>query len=139
MERAGPALGAPPRAGYPWPMSTRQGERLLTCCFCSARSILPAARKDARAGRPLVCHGCGAPITVIAPLAAPPGRRKRDSKAKGAPLPHPADRQGHHRDHDRPARRKKGKRRKLGLADRLERFWDKLEDAVEDVIDEVFD
>ncbi|MEL6336227.1 MAG: hypothetical protein AAFQ88_06220 [Pseudomonadota bacterium] len=116
-------------------MSTRhrarhgRPERLLTCCFCGARSILPAGRTE-RAR--LVCHGCGAPISAIEVLE-PSGKRKKSKK--GAPVPHPAERRGHHLDKDRSVRRKKGKRRKMGWDDRLERFWDKLEDAVEDIFD----
>ncbi|MEM6488364.1 MAG: hypothetical protein AAF677_08865 [Pseudomonadota bacterium] len=112
-------------------MSTRQGERLLICCYCGARSILPA-----KGARRLVCLGCGAPIRQIAPLAPGPGRKTKPGKRGKRPaVPHAADRPDHIRNADRPARRKKGKRRKTGFT----RLWDTLEDLVEDTLEEAVD
>ncbi|MEM9781584.1 MAG: hypothetical protein AAF899_03815 [Pseudomonadota bacterium] len=106
----------------------------MSCCYCGSRSILPVGT-----ARALVCHGCGAPITVVQLLETPIDRKKGKRKGPKPAIPHGADRDDHRRPQDRPARRKKGKRRKTGLDDRLERFWDKLEDVVDDVFDDIFD
>ncbi|MEM6973521.1 MAG: hypothetical protein AAF577_12010 [Pseudomonadota bacterium] len=107
-------------------MGTRQAERIVTCCYCGGRSILP----ERKIGR-LVCHGCGAPISRIQRLEAPPGQKAKGKKRRKAAIPYGADRKEHLRPKDRPLRRKKGKRRKSTL----ERFWKEIEDAFEDIFD----
>ena len=98
------------------------GDRLLTCCYCGARSILPAGGGEKR----LVCHGCGAPIREIERLRQHSRARPSGGKKKPA-IPHPAERPGAHAEPDRPSRRKKGKRRK-GIGKRVSKAFDGLED-----------
>jgi hypothetical protein len=99
--------------------------RIITCCYCGARSTL-----GPEGGRRLVCHGCGAPIRKIEMLAPKPMPRRgpgTDTRRKPA-IPHPAEAPGHHLPKDRPVRRKKGKRRRGGLLHRLAEGVDDLED-----------
>lgn len=109
-------------------MKASHPTRILTCCYCGARSTLP------RQGRTkLVCHGCGAAIRRIESLQPVMERQPRRPDSKRPAVPHPADRperSGGHKPHDRPARRRKGKRRKS--------IWKRLEDQVEDLLD-IFD
>ena len=100
--------------------------RILTCCYCGARSTLPAG--EARA---LVCHGCGAPIRRIAEIQPEIERLPRRKGARKPAIPHPADRHGGHRPKDRPARRRKGKRRKGGFWYQLKRLGDEAEDLLD--------
>ncbi|MEM6945033.1 MAG: hypothetical protein AAF565_14905 [Pseudomonadota bacterium] len=102
--------------------------RIITCCYCSSRSILP--REGATR---LVCHGCGAPIRVIEMLEAAPEKRKRKHKKKPA-VPHPALERGDHKRKDMALRRRKGKRRK-SLIDRLEDLIEDAWDEIEDIFD----
>ena len=103
------------------------GLKVVTCCYCGARSTLRA-----EGGQRLVCHGCGAPLSrveALSPKASP--KRKPHPGADSGPkpaTPHPAERRREHHWKDRPARRKKGKRRKGGLLHRLGKAFDDLED-----------
>ncbi|MEL6197478.1 MAG: hypothetical protein AAFT19_06500, partial [Pseudomonadota bacterium] len=109
-----------------------QPDRLLTCCFCGARSILPGGTGAAAR---LVCHGCGAPIKAIEVLSRPQDRPRKGRKQKGPAIPHPAERPHDHLAKDRPVRRKRGKRRDPSWSRFVSKMWDELEDAVEDIFD----
>jgi hypothetical protein len=95
--------------------------RIVACCYCGARSTLRA-----EGGQRLVCHGCGAPVRHIEAVAPRP-RRGATGGPKAA-TPHPAERPGEHLAKDRPARRKKGKRKRGGLLHRLGKRLDDLDD-----------
>jgi hypothetical protein len=113
-------------------MKASHPTRILTCCYCGARSTLAAGRRAA-----LVCHGCGAPISRIEELQPAIERLpRRPAQAKPA-IPHPADRHGGHKPHDRPARRRKGKRRKGGFWYGLRRLADRADDLfdLDDLLD----
>ncbi len=99
--------------------------RVTRCCYCGARSTLPAPGQRAA----LVCHGCGAPLSAIELLGPAPSPGPRPS-AQRAAVPHPAERRGQHLDKDRPARRRKGKARP-GLVARLKRAFDDLDDILD--------
>ena len=107
-------------------MKASHPTRILTCCYCGARSTLPDGKRSR-----LVCHGCGAAIRKIEKLQPIierlPKRKEKGSDAKRPAIPHPADRHGGHKRHDRPAYRRKGKRRKS--------VWKRLEDTFEDILD----
>ena len=121
-------------------MKASHPTRILTCCYCGARSTLPREGHAA-----LVCHGCGAAITKIETLQ-PAIERLPKRKDSGRPAtPHPADKPDGHKPHDRPARRRKGKRRKDShdayrpqKRKRRKSLWSRLEDQFEDVLD-IFD
>ncbi|MEM7508070.1 MAG: hypothetical protein AAF415_15145 [Pseudomonadota bacterium] len=110
------------------------GKRIIICCYCDARSILPR-----EAGQRLVCHGCGAPIRRVAALEPSHLRRAAPRDVRPAP-PRPAELPGAHSAKDRPCRRrkhKKGKRRPKGL---LYRFREAIDDVLDfDDLDELFD
>jgi hypothetical protein len=97
--------------------------RIVTCCYCGARSTL-----GAEGGRRLVCHGCGAPIRRIETLAPKAVSRAGASAGRKRAIPHPAEAPGRHLPKDRPARRKRGKRRRGGLLHRLGKTFDDLDD-----------
>ncbi|MEM9139798.1 MAG: hypothetical protein AAGB15_08185 [Pseudomonadota bacterium] len=101
--------------------------KMVTCCYCGARSTLPTDRAQR-----LVCHGCGAAMKKIEALQ-PTFEKQKSSKTHAKPAaPHPAEREGRRlKDKDRPARRKKGKKRQVTI-------WHRLRDAVDD-LDDVFD
>ena len=108
--------------------------RVLTCCYCGARSTL--GREKARR---LVCHGCGAPVRYIRDVQ-PVLERKRKAKSGGKPgckpaIPHKADRSEGHLDKDRPARRRKGKRRRRSVWYHVSEAFDDWDDWIEDVVD----
>lgn len=111
----------------------RPPERITTCCYCGSRSILPPGPPSGGARRPLVCHGCGAPIRVIETLAAAGAQACPAARGHRPPVPHPAERPGAHQVKDRAQRRKKGKRRP-GLIARLGRAFDDL-DEILDIFD----
>lgn len=98
--------------------------RVVTCCYCGARSTLEHGK-----GRKLVCHGCGAGMKRIEAIQ-PVLERAGKSKHKKPAIPHPAEGDRKHLDKDRPARRKKGKRRR-GM-------WYQVREAFDD-IDDIFD
>lgn len=103
--------------------------RVVTCCYCGARSTLSAKRPTR-----LVCHGCGAAIRKIETLQPDLERlRKRPAGRKPA-IPHRAERPHDHLPKDRPIRRKKGKRRQRSV-------WSRLSDQVDDIfdLDDLFD
>ena len=105
-------------------MKASHPTRVLTCCYCGARSTLPPGK-----ARALVCHGCGAPIRRIAELQPEIERLPKRPGTRRPAIPHPADRRhGGHSDKDRPARRRKGKRRKGGFWYQLKRLGDEAED-----------
>ena len=115
--------------------------RIVTCCYCGARSTLRA-----EGGQRLVCHGCGAPIKRIEAVAPKPMPRAGSAAGRNPAMPragangrkpatpHPAERPGEHLAKDRPARRKKGKRRRGGLLHRLGKRLDDLDDIL-DLVD----
>ncbi len=108
-------------------MPERTGNiRIVSCCYCGARSTL-----GPEGGRRLVCHGCGAPIRHIEALTPKPMPRRGAAAGRRPATPQPAETAGHHLSKDRPARRKKGKRRRGGLLHRLGKGFDD--------IDELFD
>jgi hypothetical protein len=108
--------------------------RVLTCCYCGARSTMPATP-----GTALLCHGCGAPLGLSRDLQPALERLPRRPGARRPAIPHPADRPGGHAAADRPARRRKGKRRK-SLWQRLGgRVEDIAEDWAEDLADNLLD
>lgn len=113
------------------------GYKLVTCCYCSARSTLPR-----KADKRLVCHGCGAPITRIEELQ-PSLERQRKSHTHAKPsTPHPAEIKGEHLEKDRPSRRRKGKRKDWDRSKRKKRkprsIWHHISEAFDD-LDDVFD
>lgn len=103
--------------------------RVVTCCYCNARSTLSGDRTEH-----LVCHGCGAPIRQIEVLHPDLERRRRKGNGKKPAMPHHAERPHKHLDKDRPSRRKKGKRKKRS-------FFDRLADSADDLfdLDDLFD
>ncbi|MEM0944379.1 MAG: hypothetical protein AAGI70_10560 [Pseudomonadota bacterium] len=120
-----------PRAAYV-PAMTKQtgpGARVVICCYCDARSLLPQNPRGMR----LVCHGCGAPILKI--LAEEPrhtATRKPHRAKSGAAKP--AERDGQHKRRDHPAYRRKGNRKKKGWFERITDDWDDVFD-----LDDLFD
>lgn len=91
-------------------------KRIATCCYCGTTANLPKKPVPGRIG----CASCGAPLRRIGtpvPVAPAPARLP-PRPAPLAPPPH------------RETRRRKSL---------FTRVWDKLEDAVEDLIDKVFD
>lgn len=100
--------------------------KILTCCYCGARSTLAGSRS----GR-LVCHGCGAPAENLEKIQCVLEKRRKKSDHPKAAVPHPAERAGAHLDKDRPARRKKGKRKKRSV-------WYHVAEALDDW-DDIFD
>lgn len=111
-------------------MKASHPTRILTCCYCGARSTLPR-----RGGAALVCHGCGAPVRRIEKLQPALERLPRRNDARRPAIPHPADHADGHKSKDRPARRRKGKHRK---GKRRKGFWSRFEDRAEDLLD-IFD
>jgi hypothetical protein len=110
--------------------------RIVTCCYCGARSTLAP-----EGGQRLVCHGCGAPIRRIEAVAAKPMPRAGAARGAKPATPHPAERKadglgdgrGEHLAKDRPVRRKKGKRKRGGLLHRIAKTFDDLD------LDDIFD
>lgn len=105
--------------------------RVLTCCYCGARSTL-----GMRTSERLVCHGCGAPIRKIAAVQpALERKRKKGDHAKPA-IPHHAEGKREHLDKDRPARRRKGKRKSKSRS-----VWYHISEALDDWDDvlDIFD
>lgn len=98
---------------------------ITTCCYCGARSTLPAKQRIA-----LVCHGCGAAISKIEPLNPMIERAAKSGKHDKPAVPRRAEKPHQHLPKDRPARRKKGKRKK-GL-------WYHVSEAFDD-LDDIFD
>lgn len=105
--------------------------RIVTCCYCGARSTLPAKLK--RKER-LVCSGCGAAIERIEAIQPVLERARRSGDRAKPAAPHPAERPGDHLPKDRPARRRKGKRRRSMWYNIREAF-----DDIEDLVDDIFD
>ncbi|MEM9045018.1 MAG: hypothetical protein AAGC81_09990 [Pseudomonadota bacterium] len=104
------------------------GSRVVICCYCDSRSLLPKGES----GR-LVCHGCGAPISVIERLEP---SHNRKSKSKKRAQIRPAEHAGAHASGDYSYRRQKSKkgRKRKGLLYHLH-------DAVDDIfeLDDLFD
>lgn len=98
--------------------------RVVTCCYCGARSTIENSAK-----RNLVCHGCGASIQRLESVQPVLERSAKKHRKKMA-VPHPADSDHKRKEHDRPARRKKGKRKK-GM-------WYQVREAFDD-FDDFFD
>lgn len=102
--------------------------KIVTCCYCGGRSTFPLERRHA-----LVCHACGAPIRQIEALEVS-GERKAPRTKKHA-IAHPAERPGTHLAKDRPARRKKGKRKRRSIWYHVHEAFDEVEDIFEDIFD----
>ena len=101
--------------------------KIITCCYCGARSTLSAAP-----GTRLFCHGCGAAITRLESIQADIEKHKKSKKGGKKPaIPHNAERDYEHLAKDRPARRKKGKRKKRSM-------WHHIGEAFDD-LDDIFD
>lgn len=107
--------------------------RVLTCCYCGARSSL-GREKTQR----LVCHGCGAPIRLIETMQPTLEKRRKTRPGVKPAIPHRAERPSDHLDKDRPARRRKGKRRKRSVWYHVAEAFDDWDDWVEDIVD-IFD
>jgi hypothetical protein len=104
----------------------------MTCCYCGARSTLGKDRIER-----LVCHGCGAPMSKIAEIQSTLEKKRKKKKGAKPAVPHGAERSGKHLDKDRPARRRKGKRRRSAWYHVAEAF-DDLDDWFEEITD-IFD
>ena len=105
-------------------LRSEPGGRVVVCCYCEARVLLPTDG----AGRRLVCHGCGAPLSQIMDRE-PVHHLKSKKKRKKAGSPRPAEVEGAHLGKDRAARRRKSdKKKRKGL-------FDRLGDAAGDVLD----
>lgn len=103
--------------------------RIVTCCYCGGRSTLEHSR-----GRNLICHGCGASISRIEAIQPVLERAAKPKNRKKKPaIPHPAEGDRKHLAKDRPARRKKGKRRR-GMWYHVREAFDDLDD-----LDDLFD
>ena len=101
--------------------------KIVTCCYCGARSTLAT-----RPGERLLCHGCGAAITKLEAFQPDIERHKKSRKDGRKPaIPHHAERENGHLPKDRPARRKKGKRKQRSV-------WHFVGEAFDD-IDDIFD
>ncbi|MEL6479176.1 MAG: hypothetical protein AAFR17_17740 [Pseudomonadota bacterium] len=112
-------------------LASEPGGRVVICCYCDARVLLPAQA----GGQRLVCHSCGAPLQKIAAqepvhhLKAKGGTRKKKN------APRPAEVEGAHLAKDRSLRRKKAKKSKpKGL---LYRLGDAADDLLD--FDDLFD
>lgn len=89
-------------------------QKIATCCYCGARTVLQLTARD---GHELACASCGAPIHEMKPM-------KLASKGKYGSDKHKSE--GY-----RGGDKKKKKRKKSG-------FWKALEevaDVIEDIID----
>ncbi|MEM9063194.1 MAG: hypothetical protein AAGD13_22260 [Pseudomonadota bacterium] len=98
--------------------------RLVTCCYCGARSTLERIKTSG-----LSCHGCGASIQKlegVQPVLERSGKKHRKKPA----VPHRAESEKGHLPKDRPARRKKGKRKRS--------MWYHVREAFDD-LDDIFD
>lgn len=104
------------------------GQRVVICCYCDARSLLPATG----AAR-LVCHGCGAPIRVIQRFEPSHLGRAKPRDAKPDPV-RPALEPDAHPKKDYANKRRKKKKRKDSL---LHRIGDVLDDVAD--LDDLFD
>ncbi|MEM7684881.1 MAG: hypothetical protein AAF293_08640 [Pseudomonadota bacterium] len=98
--------------------------RVVTCCYCGARSTLEQTRT-----RNLICHGCGASIQRLEGVQPVLERSEKKHRKKPA-VPHPAESEKRHLPKDRPVRRRKGKRRR-GM-------WYHVREAFDD-LDDIFD
>ena len=108
------------------PTKASHPTKIVTCCYCSARSTLPVGQRQL-----LVCHGCGAPIEKIESLQPDAEKRRKPAPGPKPAIPHPAEPRGKHKAKDRPQRRKKGKYRKRGAWYRFRKAlgdWDDLFD-----------
>ena len=112
-------------------MKSSHAVRIVTCCYCGARSTLERSKE-----RDLVCHGCGASIQNLEGVQPILERTRKtsdsSSERKKQPIPHRAERPRQHLDKDRPARRKKGKRKKKRS------MWYHVREAFDD-LDDIFD
>ncbi len=105
------------------------GQRVVICCYCDARSLLPATG----AAR-LVCHGCGAPIRVIERLEASHLGRAKPRDAKAEPARPALEPNAHQKKDYANTRRKKKNKRQKSL---LHRIGDVLDDVAD--LDDLFD
>ena len=113
-------------------MKAAHAFKVMTCCYCGARSSIGLG-KTAR----LVCHGCGAPISrieTVQPILERQKKGKRRTKVKPS-IPHRAERPHQHLDKDRPARRRKGKRKRRSVWYHVAEAFDDWDDWFEDIVD----
>ncbi len=112
-------------------MKPSHAMRIITCCYCGARSTLERSKE-----RDLVCHGCGASIQKLEglqPVLERIHKTPGDSEKRKKPsIPHHAEKPRKHLEKDRPARRKKGKRKKKRS------MWYHVREAFDD-LDDIFD
>lgn len=102
--------------------------KIATCCYCGARSVVSMrpAKHDA-----LACSACGAPLSRLKPIKAPPATPERASavvtkeRLRAAPESDQRDRAK--------ARRKKKRQRKS--ASPLRKLWKALDDVFDEVED----
>ena len=99
--------------------------RIVTCCYCGARSTLERSRD-----RDLVCNGCGASVNRIEAIQPSLERSKKRKTDKKNATPHRAEKPRQHLPKDRPVRRKKGKRKRS--------MWYHIREAFDD-LDDIFD
>lgn len=96
--------------------------RIVTCCYCGTTASLPKKPLPGRLG----CASCSAPLRRVGVAAVADAPTQKRGAAMAVPIMTP----------ERPDRApRKGRRGKPVLA----RLWDRFEDAVEDVVDEIFD
>ena len=95
--------------------------KIATCCYCGTKAALVLRGKDKHE---LTCSNCGAPLRAMKMLpAAATANHPIDRPVRPAPQ----------RQQTRP--QKKQKKRKSFKRKVLSNIWD----AIEDVVDEVFD
>jgi len=103
--------------------------KIATCCYCGTRAVLVLRGK---VRQELACSNCGAPLHALKMLPRQPEQATTSAMPHNRP-PKRARKQKY-RD-DRPWR--PAKRKKSGTFGR--RVMSKIWDAVEDVVDDIFD
>jgi hypothetical protein len=108
--------------------------RVATCCYCGTSAELPKHPAPGRIG----CISCGAPLRRLGvatpdPAPIPRGTARHDGPTI-APLM-PSGRRGASDPRGSPVKPARTKRRKPFAA----RLWDRLDNLIEDVVDDIFD
>ena len=98
--------------------------KIATCCYCGTRAALVLKGEDRHE---LACSSCGAPLHELKKL--PTSAKGERELVKPSPIRHEPSKGKKHR-----APKRKKKRRSLSQL-----FFDKVADAAEDVLDDVFD
>ncbi|MCF6445200.1 hypothetical protein [Nereida sp. MMG025] len=104
-------------------------QKIATCCYCGTRAALVLKGQDRHE---LSCSNCGAPLHDLKMLPKADLGQKREL-IRPNPVRTDPDR------YVKKPKAKKGKRRKSTFKRFLSKAWDRIEDAVEDVVDEIFD